>query len=189
MALLFTLVGVGTEWLSRRVPGDRLSFFGPLGNGYNIERASRNLLLIAGGIGVAPLIWMADERVQNGDNVTLILGARSADQLFPNELLPPEVEVIACTDDGTGGRQALVSELLCEFLPWADQVFACGPTPMFKALKNEWLRATWRKPVQALLEERMACGTGICYSCAVVTRHGIRLICKDGPAFDLREVY
>jgi dihydroorotate dehydrogenase electron transfer subunit len=189
MALLFTVVGTGTEWLSRRVAGDSIAFFGPLGHGYTVERASKNLLLIAGGIGVAPLVWMADERARLGDNITLLLGARSADQLFPSELLPPEVEVIACTDDGSAGRRALVSELLADYLPWADQAFACGPTPMFKALKNEWLRATWRKPVQALLEERMACGTGICYSCAVQTRSGIRLVCKDGPSFNLREVY
>jgi dihydroorotate dehydrogenase electron transfer subunit len=189
MALLFTVVGVGTEWLARRIAGDSVAFFGPLGQGYNVERASRNLLLIAGGIGVAPLVWMADERVRLGDNVTLLLGARSSDQLFPSGLLPPEVEVVACSDDGSAGRRALVSELLPEYLPWADQVFACGPTPMFKALKHEWLRATWRKPVQALLEEQMACGTGICYSCAVRTRKGIRLVCKDGPSFDLRDVY
>jgi dihydroorotate dehydrogenase electron transfer subunit len=189
MALLFTVVGIGTEWLSRRIPGDSLALFGPLGHGYSIERASKNLLLVAGGIGVAPLVWMADDRTRQGDSITLLLGARSANQLFPSELLPPEVEVIVCTDDGSTGRRALVSELLPEYLPWADQVFACGPTPMFKALKHEWLRAAWRKPIQALLEERMACGTGICYSCAVQTRKGIRLVCKDGPSFDLRDVY
>jgi dihydroorotate dehydrogenase electron transfer subunit len=189
LALLFTVVGAGTTWLSRRMPGDTLTFFGPLGHGYSIRQGARNLLLVAGGIGIAPLVWLADERVRRGDSLTLILGARSADQLFPAELLPPEVEVIACTDDGSAGRAALVSELLPEFLPWADQVFACGPTAMFKALKQELLRATWRKPVQALLEERMCCGTGICYSCAVETRKGIRLVCKDGPCFDLRDVY
>jgi len=189
LALLFTVVGTGTKWLSRRIPGDTLIFFGPLGHGYSVTRAARNLLLIGGGIGVAPLVWMADERIRRGDSVTLLLGARSGDQLYPSELLPPEVEVVACTDDGSAGRKAVVSKLLPEYLPWADQAFACGPTAMFKALKNDLLRAAWRKPVQALLEERMACGTGICYSCAVQTRKGIRLICKDGPCFDLRDVY
>jgi dihydroorotate dehydrogenase electron transfer subunit len=189
MALLFTIVGKGTEWLSRRMPGDSVRFFGPLGRGYSVARSAKNLLLIGGGIGIAPLVWMADERVSKGDSVTLLLGARSQDQLYPSELLPPEVEVITCTDDGSAGRKGLVSELLTEYLLWADQAFACGPTAMFKALKNEFLRAAWRKPIQALLEERMACGTGICYSCAVQTRKGIRLICKDGPCFDLRDVY
>lgn len=188
-ALLFTVVGRGTEWLARRRPGDHVLLFGPLGHGYKVRPGARNLLLVAGGIGVAPLVWFADERVARGDSVTLLLGARTADQLYPASLLLPEVEVVDCTDDGSAGRHALVSELLPEYLPWADQVFACGPTPMFRALANELRRGPWRKPVQALLEERMACGTGICYSCAAETRHGIRLICKDGPAFDLREVY
>jgi dihydroorotate dehydrogenase electron transfer subunit len=188
-ALLFTVVGTGTAWLSRRSPGDCVKLFGPLGHGLSVRRGARNLLLVAGGIGVAPLVWLADERVDKGDSVTILLGARTADQLFPAALLPPEVEVITCTDDGSAGRTALVSELVPEFLLWADQVFACGPTPMLKALKSEVLRAVWRKPVLALLEEQMACGTGICYSCAVETRHGLKLICKDGPSFDLREVY
>jgi dihydroorotate dehydrogenase electron transfer subunit len=188
-ALLFTVVGTGTAWLSQRQPGDAIRLFGPLGRGYSVKPSARNLLLIAGGIGVAPLVWLADERVSRGDSVTVLIGARSADQLYPAALLPPEVEVVTCTDDGSAGRKALVSELVPEFLLWADQAFACGPTPMLRALKGEVLRAVWRKPVLALLEERMACGTGICYSCAVETRHGMKLICKDGPCFDLREVY
>jgi dihydroorotate dehydrogenase electron transfer subunit len=188
-ALLFTAVGVGTDWLSRRAPGDLVRVFGPLGHGYAVQAAARNLLLVAGGIGVAPLVWFADERVRRGDNVTLLLGARTADQLYPASLLPEEVEVVVCTDDGSAGPKAFVSQLFPEYLLWADQAFACGPTAMLKALKAELRAAAWRKPVQALLEERMACGTGICYSCAVETRRGIRLICKDGPCFDLRDVY
>ena len=115
---------------------------------------------------MAPLVWLADERLRAGDSVTMLLGARTADQLFPAELLPPELEIVCCTDDGSAGRAGVVSALLPEYLPWADQVFCCGSTPMFKALKHELLRAAWRKPVQALLEERMCCGTGICYSCS-----------------------
>lgn len=188
-AILFTVVGAGTEWLSRRTAGDRVRLFGPLGHGYAVRASARNLLLVAGGVGVAPLVWLADDRVRRGDNITLLLGARTADQLYPAELLPEEVEVVACTDDGSAGRKALVSELFPDYLLWADQAFACGPTPMLKALKSELRRATWRKPALALLEERMACGTGICYSCAVETRRGVKLVCKDGPCFDLRDVY
>jgi dihydroorotate dehydrogenase electron transfer subunit len=187
-ALLFTVVGQGTAWLARREPGDLIRLFGPLGHGYSVRQSARNLLLVAGGVGVAPLVWLADERIRKGDNVTLLLGARTADQLYPAERLPEEVEVITCTDDGSAGRKALVSELFVEYLLWADQAFACGPTAMLKALKTELLRAPWRKPVLALLEERMACGTGICYSCAVDTRHGLKLVCKDGPCFDLRDI-
>ena len=76
-----------------------------------------------------------------------------------------------------------------QYLPWADEVFACGPTPMFRAMAAVVRQEASRKPVQALLEERMACGTGVCYSCAVFTRRGVRLVCKDGPMFELREVF
>lgn len=187
-ALLFTVTGRGTAWLSQRQIGAFVSLFGPLGHGYTVHPGARNLLLVGGGVGIAPLVWLADERAARGDNLVLLLGARTDDQLYPVELLPPEVEVVTCTDDGSRGRKAYVSELAPEYLPWADQVFACGPTPMFRALATELKRLASPKPVQALLEERMACGTGICYSCAVETRHGMRLICKDGPCFDLREI-
>ena len=82
----------------------------------------------------------------------------------------------------------MVTELLGERLPWADQVFACGPNPMFAAMAKVVRSARSRKPVQALLEERMGCGTGVCYGCAVFTRKGVKLVCRDGPRFELREV-
>ncbi len=83
----------------------------------------------------------------------------------------------------------LVTDLLSDHLPWADEVFACGPNAMFGAMSDVLRGARTRKPVQALLEERMGCGTGVCYGCAVFTRRGVRLVCKDGPCFELREVF
>jgi dihydroorotate dehydrogenase electron transfer subunit len=82
-----------------------------------------------------------------------------------------------------------VTDLLAPYLPWADQVFACGPTPMFLTMASVVRQEASAKPVQALLEERMACGTGVCYSCAVFARRGVRLVCKDGPMFELRDVF
>jgi len=89
-------------------------------------------------------------------------------------------------------RQALFvpeTKLIGGLLPWADQLFACGPTPMFAAIAAVMRQARSRKPVQALLEERMGCGTGVCYGCAVFTRRGVRLVCRDGPRFELREAF
>jgi len=194
-AILFEVIGRGTQWLSRRQPGDRIFVHGPLGRSYAVRRGAGNLLLVAGGIGVAPLVWLADEQVARGRHVTLIQGARSADGLFPAHLLPPEVEVIAVTEDGSLGRQGLVTDLLPEYLSWADQVFACGPNAMFRALAEVVRRVEGegarrrRKSVQVLLEEVMPCGTGICYGCGVTTRKGVRLVCKDGPRFELRDVF
>jgi dihydroorotate dehydrogenase electron transfer subunit len=193
-AILFEVIGRGTQWLSCRQPGDRIFVHGPLGRGYAVRRGAGNLLLVAGGIGVSPLVWLADEQVARGRQVTLIQGTRSADALFPAHLLPPEVEVVAVTEDGSLGRRGLVTDLVPEYLSWADQVFACGPNAMFRALAEVVRRTEGegarrrRKPVQVLLEEVMPCGTGICYGCGITTRKGVKLVCKDGPRFELRDV-
>ncbi len=188
-AILFDVRGRGTAWLSQRKPGDAITVFGPLGRGYEVKKDAQNLLLVAGGLGVAGVMPLADEAVASGRPVTLLHGARSADLLFPRDLLPTDVEYITATEDGSAGHHGHVTELLGERLPWADQVFACGPNPMFAAMAKVVRGARSRKPVQALLEERMGCGTGVCYGCAVFTRKGVRLVCHDGPRFDLREVF
>ena len=192
-AILYDVVGRGTAWLAARAAGDRVYAWGPLGTGYKVGRASNNLLLVAGGIGIAPLVWLADEQVRQGRNVTLVIGARDADHLFPATSLPSEVEVVVCTDDGSSGRRGLATEPFAELLEWCDQAFACGPTPMFQAMAEIARKAKVRRSVQALLEERMGCGTGICYGCAVQVRvrggRAMKLICKDGPRFEVRDVY
>ena len=200
-AILYDVVGRGTAWLSRRKPGDRIYCWGPLGNGYKVGRTSRNLLLVAGGIGVAPLVWLADDAVAKGLNVTMVVGARDADHLYPTHLLRPEVEVVVTTDDGSAGRKGFVTEPFAELLEWCDQAFTCGPTPMFRALADVARKSKVRRSVQALLEEHMACGTGICYGCAVEVRvrgerrrgspqeTAMKLVCKDGPRFEIRDVY
>jgi dihydroorotate dehydrogenase electron transfer subunit len=140
-------------------------------------------------LGVAAVVTLADDAVAAGKNVTLLQGARTAAKLFPAEHLPPEVEVVSATDDGSEGHHGRVTDLLVQHMPWADQVFACGPNPMFASMGRVLKEMRTRKPVQALLEEHMGCGTGVCYGCAVFTRKGVRLVCKDGPRMELREVF
>jgi dihydroorotate dehydrogenase electron transfer subunit len=191
-SILYDIVGRGTEWLAGRRAGDLVFCWGPLGHGYTVRRGAQHLLLVAGGIGVAPLVWLADEAAAQGKNVTFVLGGRSAQQIFPPALLPREAEVVITTEDGSLGRRGLATEAFVEHLEWCDQAFACGPNAMFRAMADA-MRPTpvsiSRRPVQVLLEERMGCGTGICYGCAVKTRKGMRLVCKDGPKFELREVF
>ncbi|MBI2760746.1 MAG: dihydroorotate dehydrogenase electron transfer subunit [Chloroflexi bacterium] len=190
LGLLYEVVGRGTQWLSRRHTGDTVELYGPLGHGYRITPRSQNLLLVAGGIGVAPLVWMADDATAAGRNVTLLMGARCADYVFPAEMLPAEVELVIATDDGSAGHHGFVTDLLPQYAAWSDQILGCGPTPMFRSMATKLRSLQYRKSCQVLLEERMACGTGICYSCAVETRRrGMKLICKDGPAFELRDIY
>jgi dihydroorotate dehydrogenase electron transfer subunit len=188
-AILYDVRGRGTAWLSTRRPGDEITVFGPLGRGYELASDAQNALLVAGGMGVAAVIAMADEAIAAGRSVTLLQGARTEGLLFPHSLLPTDVEAVSATDDGSAGHHGLVTALLAEHLPWADQTFACGPNPMFASMADVVKSARSRKPVQVLLEERMGCGTGVCYGCAVFTRKGVRLVCRDGPRFDLREVF
>ena len=191
-SILYDVVGRGTAWLAARQPGDAVYCWGPLGHGYSVRRTARQLLLVAGGIGVAPLVWLADEAVAQGKSVTLVLGGRTSEQVFPASLLPHEVEVVVTTEDGSLGRKGLATEAFVEHLDWCDQAFACGPNAMFQAMADAIrtpARTPMRRSIQVLLEERMGCGTGICYGCAVETRKGMRLVCKDGPMFELREVF
>ncbi len=197
-AILYDIVGRGTAWLARRQPGDEVYAWGPLGKGYSLPRqgSGQNLLLVGGGIGIAPLLWLADEAVAKGRSVVLVDGARDARAVFPAELVPSEVEVVVTTQDGSVGRQGLVTDVFLDYYGWSDQAFLCGPNPMFIAIadllrsQEGSQRTRRRKPVQALLESPMGCGTGICYGCAVFDRRGNpRLVCKDGPRFELREIW
>jgi len=192
-SILYDVVGRGTAWLSRRKRGDRVYGWGPLGHGYEIGHTSRNLLLVGGGIGVAPLVWLAEQAVAKALSVTMIVGARDAEHVFPSHLLPPEVEVVVTTDDGSAGRKGFVTEPFGELLEWCDQAFACGPTAMMQAMAGVAHASKTRRSVQVLLEERMGCGTGICYGCAVQVRvrggRAMKLVCKDGPRFEARDVW
>ena len=200
IALFFTVWegGKGTSWLSQREPEDNVDIFGPLGNGYTIYPDSKNLLLIAGGIGIAPLRFLSDKAIEQGKKVNLLMGASSAVQLLPTEssnqglltdgILPWGITIHKSTDDGSDGYKGLVTELLTEqqHIGWADQVFACGPVPMYKAMAQ--MPELKDRPVQVSLEVVMGCGRGVCYGCTVKTKGGLKKICKDGPVFNLDDI-
>ena len=186
LALLFTVVGKGTQWLSQRKSGDNLDLLGPLGNSYAIHPSSRNLLLLAGGIGIAPLRFLSQKAVSQGYSVRLLLGASTTSQLYPGHLLSPEIELITATEDGTAGKKGMITDLLPEFIDRADQVFACGPLPMYQTMAQ--MPELRNKPVQISLEVRMGCGIGTCYGCTLKTKSGLKQVCTDGPVFDLQNI-
>ncbi len=188
IALLFAVVGRGTEWLSQRKAGDTIDIFGPLGNGFSIAPDSKHMLLVAGGLGIAPLCFLAQRALDEGKSVTLLSGASTAAQLYPAHLLPSEARLVTATEDGSTGHKGMVTSLLRDFIGRADQVFACGPMPMYRDIIATRRWRTARKPVQVSLEVRMGCGLGVCYGCTIKTKNGLKQVCRDGPVFDLDDI-
>jgi dihydroorotate dehydrogenase electron transfer subunit len=187
LALLFATVGKGTNWLSQRKEGDSIDLFGPLGNGFSINHSTKNLLLVAGGIGIAPLRFLADEAAKQEKDITLLLGAPTSGHLYPESLLPPGIRLARTTEDGRAGEKGMITNLIPKYIDWADQIFACGPLAMYKTMSR--MPELKNKPVQVSLEVRMGCGLGICYACTIKTGQGLRQVCKDGPVFELNDVY
>jgi len=185
IALLFNLIGKGTKWLSQRKPGDDIDLFGPLGNGFSIPKTAKKLLLVAGGMGIAPLYFLAQEAPKNGYEVTLIHGVQTAVQL-PNPLLPITGVYITVSEDGSIDKHGRVTDYLYDNINLMDQVYACGPLPMYKAMAQ--MPELKDRPVQVSLEVVMGCGLGICYGCTVKTRNGLRQVCRDGPVFNLADI-
>lgn len=184
LAFLAGVVGRGSRWLAQRKRGDLLDLLGPLGKGFSIDNTCQRLLLIAGGVGIAPLVALAEEALARHLSVTLLLGAGSAAEIYPLALLPAGLQAQVTTEDGSAGARGLVTELLPGFLEGADQVFACGPPSLYKALAT----ITAGRPVQVSWEQHMGCGFGACLGCVVETKDGFKRVCIDGPVFSLNEL-
>ena len=184
IALLYEVVGKGTEWLAQRKKGEPIDILGPLGHGFDI--ASQHLLLVAGGVGIAPLIFLAEKASTNGRAVTLLFGAKTAQQVYPKKLLPAGIEFIPITQDGLIERLGMVTDVLKEFIVSADQIFACGPAAMYKAMSQ--MKLLKGKRIQVSMEARMGCGFGLCYGCTIKTRQGTKRVCDDGPVFELSDL-
>ena len=188
ISILFAVVGAGTHWLSRRRKGETLDLLGPLGNGFSIEPASKKLLLAAGGIGIAPLVFLAQKALNEGKFVKLLLGARTKDGVYPKKLLPEGIETLITTEDGSDGKKGKVTDILPGHVHWADQVYACGPLAMYQAIAKQGKQQRGKKPVQVSLEVRIGCGIGACFGCSIKTKNGMKRVCRDVPVFNLGEV-
>jgi dihydroorotate dehydrogenase electron transfer subunit len=201
IAILFRVAGKGTFWLSRRQAGEKIDILGPLGKGFAVGPKSENLLLVAGGIGIAPLIFLA-QRASSQHQITLIHGTSTAAQLYPFSSagkrrskvapLPNGVQFVPVTEDGSMGRKGMATDILADSLDWADQIYACGPVDMYKAMAETPSRANRSnlklKECQVCLEVRMGCGFGACYGCTIDTRKGLKQVCRDGPVFELDDI-
>jgi dihydroorotate dehydrogenase electron transfer subunit len=116
------------------------------------------------------------------------MGAKTSALLYPQRLLPTGISISVATDDGSAGYHGLVTALVGKHAPFADQIFACGPLPMYRQMATNSRQYHLDVPVQVSLEANMACGHGACYSCTIKTTQGSRQVCKDGPVFRLDEL-
>jgi len=196
VAILFKVAGKGTLWLSQRKAGQKIDILGPLGKGFAVPPESEKLLLVAGGIGIAPLVFLM-QQTSAQHQITLIHGARTAAQLYYNSYQPPatshqRVQFIPVTEDGSAGHKGKATDVLPDYLHWANQVYACGPIDMYQAMAQMSLRAKRSnlklKKCQVSLEVRMGCGFGACYCCTINTKKGPQRVCRDGPIFDLDDI-
>jgi dihydroorotate dehydrogenase electron transfer subunit len=181
-ALLYAVIGQGTQWLAERQPDDRLDVLGPLGKGFSVHADSRKLLLVAGGMGIAPLTFLADRAMGEGREVIILYGTANKDRYH----LTTGVTEVTATEDGSVGYRGMVTELIPQYLETSEQIFACGPFPMYKAMSQ--MPELKNRPVQVSLEMRMGCGMGTCYACTIRTRQGRKQVCKDGPVFNLNDI-
>jgi len=191
------VLGEGTEMLSRKKPGEDLDIIGPLGNGFEYRTAKHLPILVAGGMGIAPLIFLAEKLVElktkKAKRKTLVLlGARTKSQILcEKEFKNLGCEVRVATDDGSRGFKGKVTELLKKFLPLAISnkplaIYACGPRPMLKEISQ--VSKKYKISAEISLEEHLACGIGACFGCVVKTKNGFQRVCKEGPVFNADKI-
>ncbi|MSS84428.1 dihydroorotate dehydrogenase electron transfer subunit [Actinomycetaceae bacterium WB03_NA08] len=180
LQLIYKVLGQGTAAMTRMSPGDQTRIISGLGNGFEITEAEAPLI-VGGGVGVAPLFALARELLSRGQSPQVVLGFNSADEVFSAESIRElGASVAIATVDGSEGTAGFVTDALPSRF---DYFYACGPTPMLKALAS----AT-EQPGQFSLEERMACGFGACMGCVTNTVDGNQRVCKEGPVFSREEL-
>ena len=174
--IVLKAVGEGTSQLLAMSANDRLSCLGPLGHGFELSAGPRSVVLISGGLGVAPMPLAAKESTSLGMRVTWVHGARTSEELCSES---DGHEVIWATDDGSKG----VAGTAVAAAPDGDLVLACGPNRMLAAVAARWPGAL------VAVETYMGCGTGVCLGCAVpLTRGGYDRACKEGPVYRAADI-
>ena len=181
LTLIYKVVGEGTEQMSRMQQGTMLDILTGLGNGYDISK-SKKPLLIGGGVGVPPLYYLAKKLIESNQKPSVILGFNTAEEVFlEDEFRALGCEVFVTTVDGSRGIKGFVTDVMGDIE--YDYFFTCGPMPMFRAIEK-----TAKTSGQYSFEERMGCGFGACMGCSCKTKNGFKRICKDGPVLEREEI-
>ncbi len=193
LRLVYRVTGehTGTEEFSRLQAGDTVKIMGPLGNGFTVEKGKK-AFLIGGGIGVPPMLQLAKEMKDAGENFQIVMGYRDAGTFLLDEF-KEQGESFVATEDGSVGTKGNVLDAIRENHLDADVIYACGPTPMLRALKA--YAGEKNMTCYVSMEERMACGIGACLACVCNSTEKDahsnvknKRICKEGPVFNAKEV-
>lgn len=187
ISFLIQLVGDGTKALSRLEAGDNLNALLPLGNGFSMPCSPQSRhLLVGGGVGTAPLLYLGREMLKMGARPSFLLGARSASYLLRVDEFEALGDVYVTTEDGTRGEKGFVTQHSILEKEHFDRISVCGPSPMMKAVA----RYAKQKgiPCEVSLENMMACGLGACLCCVEKTVKGNVCVCTEGPVFDVNEL-
>ena len=184
---LVQLVGAGSRALGRLKEGDTLNALLPLGNGFSMPvSAEKKHLLVGGGVGTAPLLYLGAQMNLMGMRPTFLLGARTKDMLLQMEDFLRVGDVYVTTEDGSAGEKGFVTQHSILFKQRFDRISVCGPSPMMKAVAK-FARAN-SVPCEVSLENMMACGLGACLCCVEKTVKGNVCVCTEGPVFDINEL-
>ena len=208
--LIYRVIGKTTGLMAQLSIGDNISILGPLGNGFSLPQEMTTALLVGGGVGIPPMIYLAEKLQRQGINALAFIGAQRAD-LIPlhitgdvglestlnvREFAAFNTPTIVATDDGSMGQKGFVTQALQQYCRSKPQngavVFCCGSTPMMRA--TALVAAEFKLPCYASLEQPMACGMGTCQSCVIKYRPAgvedwvYKLTCKDGPVFNTADI-
>lgn len=191
--IVFDAIGRGTRWLMARTKHDVVDIVGPLGRPFPLPQKPIGCLLVGGGYGAAPLLYLAQRLQKQGLRTDMVLGAGTAERVF-NAIEAKRLSASAhfTTEDGSLGRHGMVTDILDEVLEnsGAGVIYACGPMPMLAAVAQTARRR--RLPCQVAVEEAMACGVGVCWTCVLPYRRkdGMANLraCVDGPVFNAARV-
>lgn len=194
LTLMYKVLGEGTEELTKIPAGTTLEVLSNLGNGFKVAPGISRPLVVGGGVGVAPMLALVEALLEAGTRPLVILGFGAAEEVaLEPEIAALGVKVVISTVDGSAGVPGFVTDAMASVaakegvagrgrMPW-DYVYACGPTPMLKAV---FAQAGTRG--QYSMEERMACGFGACMGCVLETKDGLARVCKEGPVFESEDL-
>lgn len=185
--LLVAAVGDGTRQLQKLQNGDRLNCMLPLGNSFTMPTDStQKVLLVGGGVGVAPLLYFGKRIKAMGGEPTFLLGARSAKDVLERELFEQVGRVFITTEDGSEGEKGFVTNHSVLAQEHFDRISTCGPKPMMMAVA----RYAFKNDIECevSLENKMACGVGACLCCVEKTVEGNKCVCKEGPVMNIKKL-